>query len=515
MRLLLFTFLLLGYASVTQAAFNLRMKYVGATNTPNLDVRWHGSENYFGYQNWNVGAADIYTPNETRELLGISDSVLPVDGNTFVVQWAIAGSGDWHDSGTAVLVPRGGDSGVMEWTLGLPPPPPVYVKCEFINYSQCYQTQWVVQVDTDALLWTQIVPPLTKTPIVKVLGPYDLPFPWMVETESECAPGILTEWQMGTNGFSNSSSPPTGVSATNGAPFLPPITGNTPDTTNITFSTNSSVAARDQTLQEGFSATRSTIDQSGQKTVAAVNAVKAVLDGMSSRVSTNGNPASGSEIGQGTNIANGMSMNVSNGVAGFFGGKGTEVNDGFQTLGTVYSGSPLPISFTLLGSSIVVNPFSNTHLSALASFIQALIRWIVKLLLGYYLFQWWQKCSFKIATAASGVSTSGWLQAFPISTGQLLSSLGGVAAKWVAVVVALGVTYVTFTSWLAFSGTSYSLFQFISAMPEVVRVGWSLVEAIVPFGDIFAAIGIYITGVVSMLGVTIGGIAVCDAAGKA
>jgi len=513
MRSLLFIFLLFSYASVTFSA-TINVKYVGTSLSPSVNVLIYDTR--FSEGLVNVSGAANWSPNETRTV-SVSSANFPASPNDYRnieirTQPAIGGS---YTVKSANSVTYSGDTVTLTWSDAGPPPPLVYVKVEFVNYSQCWQTQWVVQVDTDATLWTQVVPPLTKTPIYKTLGPYEMPFPWMIENESECSPGVVVEWLMGTNGFSTSSSPSTSQRGTDGAPLLPPITGNTPDTTNITFSTNGTASARDQTLQEGFSATRSTIDQSGQKTVAAVNAVKAVLDGMSSRISTNGNPASGSEIGQGTNIANSMSMSVSNGVEGFFNGKGADANSGFQTLGLVYSGSPLPISFTLLGSSVVVNPFSNTHLSALASFIQALIRWIVKLLLGYYLFQWWQKCSFKIATAASGVSTSGWLQAFPISTGQLLSSLGGVAAKWVAVVFALGVTYVTFTSWLAFSGTSYSLFQFISAMPEVVRVGWSWVEAIVPFGDIFAAIGIYITGVVSMLGVTIGGIAVCDAAGKA
>jgi len=495
-RLLLAFVLLISYASVTNASWNLRMKYVGTTNTPNLDVRWHGSVNYFGYQDWNApGGADIYTPNETREVLGITDSVLPVDGNTFVVQWAIAGSGAWNIGSASVAVPRGGDSGVMEWSLGGAPPPVgayAYTNSSAVPVTFEYK-------DSNGAQTVTIQPGESLT--VSSTNAFT------VSQVSSYVDGVgeFAQLKYKTNLL---------ASYAGGSPFTGVVPS--PPTYNSRTSTNTPVFVDPATDEQRsanaiVNATRDAKDQNASDNAALLGELKKIGD----KVSTNRNPASVSEKNEGIGAIWEAAQAASNVVA-------NAVNSARDDLGTKVDAFTAPTPVSLVGISVPmgaftvnVNPFANSGFAAAASIIKSMVTWFIKAWLLWALWNGFKGCMEMISKAAAGTSTSGWLQAAVLSTPQLVSTLGGLALKYVALAVVVAVVYASSSAWVAFGGTDFNLSSVVGGMSTSGQVGWAWFTNIMPVTEALTAFKSYLIGTLTMLGITMAGCAVADALGKA
>lgn len=496
-RIILALVLWLSYASVTEASFNLRMKYVGTTNTPNLDVRWHGATDYFGYQNWNVsGGSDIYSPNETRETLGISDSVIPPGGNTFVVQWSIAGSGVWNDGSAAVAVPRGGDSGVMEWSLGGPPPPEG-------TYNYTNNTSSPITFEYKDALGAKTV---TVNPGESLTVSSTNAFTLSTVNVSLDGVGEFTKLKYTTNLV---------ASFAGGSPFTGTVPA--PPTYNTPTSTNRPVFVDPATDEQRFAnavvnETRAAKDQNAKDNAAILAELKKQND---KNLATNRNPASASETNAGFGFMRDAAAAVSNAVSGPVNAAGDDLGAKLDTFLAVPSASTLGISVPMGTISVTVNPFSNAGFSAFAGIVRNMIILFIKFKLLQVLFKLWRECMWKISTSTAAATTSGWLQAAVLSIPQLFSSVAGAGLRYAILGGIVTINYVVFSAWVAFAGTSFDLSFLYSGMGESGQIGFAWFLQFFPLDHALTAFRAFVGSCIGMISITLAGMAVNDVIGKA
>jgi len=495
-RLLLALVLLMSYASVTHASWDLRMKYVGTTNTPNVDVRWHGAVNYFGYQDWNApGGADIYTPNETREILGISDSVLPVDGNTFVVQWAVAGSGAWNLGSASVSVPRGGTSGVMEWNLGGGPPPlgsyaftnnsavPVTFEYKDSNGAQTVTIQpgdSLTVASTNAFTVSQV------SSYVDGVGEF---------ATLKYKTNLLASYAGGSPFTGVVPSPPTYNSrtSTNTPVFVDPATD------------------EQKTANAIVNATRDAKDQNAADNAAILGELKKIGD----KVSTNRNDASSAQTNAGMNLITSAASSVSNTVAAAVNSAGTDLSEKLDTFTALPSTTVAGIAVPMGAITVNVNPFSNAGFSAFAGIVRNMIILFIKFKLLQYLFKLWRECMWRIATSSAAATTSGWLQAAVLSIPQLFSSVAGAGLRYAVLGGIVTLNYVIFSGWVAFAGTSFDFSALYSAMGPTGQTGFAWFTQFMPLDHALTAFRAFVGSCIGMIAITLAGMSVNDVIGKA
>lgn len=495
--ILLTILLLLSYANVTQAGWNLRMRYVGTTNTPNLDVRWHGSTDYFGYQNWNVpGGADTYVPNETKEILGISDSTLPPGGNTFVVQWSIAGAGVWNTASASVLMTPGADSGYMEWTLGGAPSP-------VGTYSFTNNTARPITFEYKDANGSQTVTVEPGTTL-------------NVSSTNAFTLGVIDAFVDGVGEFTKLKYTTNIVASySGGTPFSG--TFGAPPTYNSPTSTNRPVFVDPATDEQRFAnavvnETRNAKDQAARDSAAILAELKKQSE---KNLATNRNNASASETNSGFGGMQSTAQTVSNILSGKITEAGDDLVTKYDTFLAVPTVGALGISVPMGAFTVDVNPFGHAGFSAFAGIVRTIIILFIKFKLLQYLFKLWRECLWRIATSTAAATTSGWLQAAVLSIPQLFSSLGGAGLRYAVLGGIVTLNYAVFSGWIIFAGTGFDLTYVYSSLGPTGQIGFGWFLQFMPLDHALTAFRAFIGSCIGMMAITLGGMSVNDVLGKA
>lgn len=476
--------------------FNLRAKYVGTTNTPNLLLRWQGSYNYFGYQYWDVsGGNDIYSPNETRDSLGISDSTLDATiGNTFTLRYSIGGTGPWVDCSAPVTIARGGDTGYMLWTMGgAPATPNTYSTTNTSSDPRVFQYQ-----DGNGTTVVTLQPGESLT--VSSTNAFTLSEITAVTTGT----GEFTAWKYTTNQLASYGAGSSGTAYTVTPP--PQATVMSPTNTPVfNAPANDAQKAANATVNEIRNASDAQKDAMGSLLAELKKLNAKDLATNSTGSSSYSNSAYAGWITSANTSSN--AIFASNAQAS------NDIKTVIAFMNDLAESSPGSMTVQLGQSSYTVNPMSGTILADALAFSRNAILYVAKLILIYALFRQMLHCWKGMSMAASGTSTSGWLQAAFVSMPQIVSSMAGLTGRWLIVAFAVGAVAAFGAGAMLAWGPSVTLAG-IAGGSAVAARGWTWVTAMVPVDGLFSAFTLWIVSTVAMYAMTMGAMAASDASGK-
>lgn len=395
----------------------------------------------------------------------------------------------------------------MMWTMTGAPPSSYYLKVDLFNFTQCWQTNWVYETGNIVPIGgPYAVAPATRTAQTVTLGPYSSRFPYLVTSLSSCI-GIAVDLNYGTNqGFVATAG--TAATLTNAAvPFLPQVVGSTPDTTNITFSTNGTAAARDQTLQEGFSALRSIVQQGQDRANADSRSLGGKLDSIDGKAASIRDNAAGI----GTNLATLLdvaksqtnrptlntntvrsraasdALGASNAVEGALSGATTTAGQFINAAGSqngTFSGGGSYWMATIGGESVNLNPLQDASVATAAAFVRGLTLWLMLMSFVAVALSYLFKASGVIAGGVAAGETS--LLDMLLEGGGTILSAGayagvkaGIVSILVGLISALPVVLLALvaTQFGGFTGLLTS--PFATSAPMIAQALW-LLDAVFP-----------------------------------